>query len=182
MLSELRIAWERDFERDDDAGLLVLDGRGLDHRFVRADASFALDLGRGEFDEGMAGLRFSLPDWTFFSRTYLLANYRYVRDTPRISAALPTEVNQINAGAGLWLADRLQLAYGTAYGLDSGQRLASRGSVSYVSRCRCWSAGIDVVEDRTHNVFVGFRYTITGLGRDAGNFFAAPGAFGALGR
>jgi LPS-assembly protein len=181
MLSELRVAFEHDFERDA-IGRLIVDGRGLDHRFVRVDGSLAFDVEQRDFDEGLAGVRFSLPDYAIFSRTYLRTNYRYVRETPIISALIPTEVNQINAGFGFWLADRLQVSYRTAYSLDDRERLASRGSVLYASRCKCWTAGIDVVEDRTHDVFVGFRYTITGLGREPADFFSGGSSFRSLGR
>lgn len=172
------LSFQHDFDRPG-AGRLVVGGVGELRGRVAARGSLSWDVGQGAIDEGLADLRFSLGERGLLRVPYLSVGYRFLRVPPRVAALTQPGVNQLDMGTGFRLSDRLLVRYGISYSLDDGSRLAQSGTVLYASRCRCFTIGFDVVEDRTRDVFFRIRYSITGLGDRSDDPFASDqGLFG----
>lgn len=179
--ADLWISFQHDFDRDD-VGRLVVGGRGVWRGRLESEASLSFDAERTAIDEGLIGLRVPLPGFGLVRTPYVRSRYRYLRVPPAVGGLTQPEVNQLDVGAGLRLSDRLLLDYSLAYSLDDGSRIAQAGTLVYASRCRCFSIGFDVVEDRTRDVFFRIRYSITGLGdRQRDPFAATRGLFSSAG-
>lgn len=166
------ISFQHDFDQGD-AGQLVLGGQSDWRGRLAGAASLSLDAGEGQIDEALLGLRFLLPDWASLRSPYLSGRYRYLRVPPQITNVAQREIDQIDLGLGFRISERFAIDYSIAYSLEDGARLAQVGSVVYASRCKCFSIGFDVVEDRTRDVFFRVRYSITGLGNAGADPFAA---------
>jgi lipopolysaccharide assembly outer membrane protein LptD (OstA) len=170
--AEMWISYQHDFDQSG-AGRMITGGRASWRGRLDGEASLSWDAGGGSIDEGLVGLRWALPERGPLRAPYLASRYRYLRVPPAVSALTRPEVNQIDAGLGFRLGDRLLLDYSIAYSLDDGERLAQTGTLLYASRCRCFTIGFDVVEDRTRQVFFQIRYSITGLGDGRRDPFSA---------
>lgn len=171
------ISFQHDFDQGD-AGQLVIGGQSDWRGRLAGRASLSVDTGTGQIDEGLLGLRVGLPDWASLRSPYLSGRYRYLRVPPQVLYIAQREINQIDLGLGFRISERFAIDYSIAYSLEDGLRLAQVGSVVYASRCKCFSIGFDVVEDRTRDVFFRVRYSITGLGNaDSDPFAAVRGLF-----
>jgi len=181
MRSDLWVSFQHDFERGG-VGRLVAGGRGSWRGHLDGEASLSWDAGGRTIDEGLVGLRVGLPTPGLLQGAYVGSRYRYLRVPPAIATWTQPAVNQIDAGAGFRIADRLLLDYSVAYSLDDGSRISQVGTVLYASRCRCFTIGFDVVEDRTRDVYFRVRYSITGFGdRERDPFRAARGLYASPG-
>ena len=172
MLANLWLSFEHDFDQPDDVGRLIVGGVGEFGSSLSARASLAWDAEENAIDEGIASLMYRVGDRGWLRAPYLSAMYRYLRVPPRLAGVTNPAVNQLDLGAGLRISNRFLLRYGLVYSLDDGERLAQSGTLIYASRCRCFNIGFDVIEDRTRDVFVRIRYSITGLGDRDGDPFA----------
>lgn len=172
ILSELQLSYEYDWDRDDD-GQLVVDGRSFYRHWVTTHFSAALDVEGSHLDEANAGMAVRLPPSGPLTNNWAGVRYRYLRDVPAFTTILPQSVNQLDVSFGFQLLDRLQLRYGVVYSFEDDARIGSGGTILYASKCRCWAFGVDITEDRTHDIYFGFRYSITGLGDDSGDPFRA---------
>jgi len=170
--ADLWVSFQHDFDRSS-AGRLVVGGRGTWRGRVDGEAHISWDVGAGTIDEGLVGVRVGLGDPGPVRGAYVSTRYRYLRTPPPVAALTEPRVDQIDVGAGFRLAERLLLRYSLAWSVDDGSRLAQNGTLIYASRCRCFSIGFDVVEDRTRDVFFRVRYSITGFGDRARDPFAA---------
>jgi len=172
--ADLWLSFQHDFDRPG-PGRLVAGGVASLRGRLEGRASLSWDAGQGAIDEGLLETRVNLPHAGWLRSPYLLAGYRYLRVPPRIAALTQPGVNQLDAGAGFRVADRLLVGYRIAYSLDDGSRLTQSGTVLYASRCRCFTLGFDLVEDRTRGLYFRVRYSITGLGDRTGDPFGAVG-------
>jgi hypothetical protein len=170
--ADLWLSFQHDFDRAG-AGRLVAGSSAQLRPRLGAEASVAWDAGAGALDEGLLALRYGFADLGWLRSPYLSGRYRFLRTPPRVAALALPEIDQIDFGAGVRLAERLLLEYGIAYSLQDGARLSQTATVVYASRCQCFALGFDVVEDRTRDVYFRVRYSITGLGDRSGDPFAA---------
>ncbi len=155
-------------------GNLYLDGRA--HPWARADTWLIVgfDPDAGRLDEALLDLA-----WRFEPGHRLGLGYRYLRQVGRFFENFPyarqrfkdfdgefDRVNQITASGRLVLTERWALSYRGGFSFEKSPVLANRGGIEYFSRCGCWSAGIQVAQDRVDGVAVALTYSLTGLGRD----------------
>ncbi|MDP7571884.1 MAG: hypothetical protein QF391_09800, partial [Myxococcota bacterium] len=109
-----------------------------------------------------------------------LLDYRYIREVPEVFAAFPKQnhrfkefagefdsVNQLTGGARVAITREWSLSYRIAYSFERNVMLANVGSVDYVSRCGCWSAGVVLRQSRSRGASVSFSYSLLGLGDDS---------------
>ena len=150
----------------------ILDGRAYPTRRIRSRFNVDFDTDSGRLREALLGL-----GWRHPKGHGLSAGYRYVRDIPdtfedypasdRFEDFRPLErVDQLNAALRFAVTAQWSLAYRFAYSAESGTILANEGIIEYVSRCRCWAAGLELSADRARGVEVKVLYRIVGLGRD----------------
>ena len=172
---DLWASFQHDFDQGG-VGALVVGGRASWRGRVQGEGNLLWDASRREVDEGLAGLRVWFGDRGWLRRPYLSGRYRFLRIPPTLAALSQSQVNQVDGGVGFRLGDRFLLDYTISYSLDDRERLAQVGTVLYASRCKCFSIGFDVIEDRTRDVFFRVRYSITGLGgRDGDPFLGVRG-------
>jgi lipopolysaccharide assembly outer membrane protein LptD (OstA) len=150
----------------------ILDGRAYPTRRIRSRFNVDYDTESGRLAEALAGVA-----WTHAKGHGLSAGYRYVRDIPDTFEDYPASdrfkdfrsierVDQLNAALRFAVTAQWSLAYRFAYSAESGTILANNGIIEYVSRCRCWAAGLELSADRARGVEVKVLYRIVGLGRD----------------
>ncbi len=158
-----------------DFGVIYLDAHL--RPWERADTRFILgiDPEAGEVDEALVDL-----EWRFPGGHRAGIGYRYLRRVgrffedftfaPRRYGSFTDEfdrVNQIVGSLRLTLSERWSLTYRGGFSFEESLLIANRGGIEYLSRCRCWSAGVEVAQDRVRGVSVSFRYELVGLGRAA---------------
>jgi lipopolysaccharide assembly outer membrane protein LptD (OstA) len=181
LLGEFGLGIDYDFASGGRVGRFVAEGRHIRLGWTLNRFQVALDAKRGKVDEVFAVTSVRWP-WRIGTRF----GYRYVPDGPDFFEALQTdkfegfssdfdEINQIFASVSLPLFDRFRLRYQANYTFSGSFFLTNSGSLDYISRCRCWAAGIQLSESRDENLRFQFRYTLVGLGDDADNPFRGVG-------
>jgi len=137
-----------------------------------------LDAHAGEVDDAAAELRwrpFDTARWRVPARLELRGGYRFLRDVPPfleafdagddLAAGLP-DTTQVEGGASVrW--GPLRLGYDLAAAPADGGLLRQAGFVDYLSRCGCWSAGVELRDDRVQGLQGFLRLALTGIGTPA---------------
>ncbi|MAI78614.1 MAG: hypothetical protein CL917_06725 [Deltaproteobacteria bacterium] len=163
IFSEIRLGFEHDFDQAS-VGQLLIDGQSFYRNWVRLDYSMAWDVESADFDEAIAGVRFSPPKWGPLSRSSFGVGYRYLRVPPDLAVLTEDRVSQLEINVGLRFSERLQVQYRANYSLEYNDLLTQVGTFIYASTCRCFTLGFDLGEDRNSDLFVRLRYSIIGLG------------------
>jgi lipopolysaccharide assembly outer membrane protein LptD (OstA) len=179
--ADFTLSAEYDFAQNE-WGSILLDGHAYPWNGPQTRFAFGYDVENGRIDEAMIDMSTALP-----YRASASVRYRYLRRIPRFFEAFRSEedfekfergfmrVNQFDFSVRLPLAEvaasiplisRFTLIYALSYSFEEKLRLGNRGGIEYVSKCKCWAAGLDIREDRVRGVEIGFRYTLLGLGDD----------------
>jgi lipopolysaccharide assembly outer membrane protein LptD (OstA) len=156
-------------------GTLYLDGRAYPFPGAVSRFNVGFDMDDAELVEGL--LEFN---WEDDRGDSFLLDYRYIREVPEVFAAFPKQnhrfkefagafdsVNQLTGGARVAITREWSLSYRIAYSFERNVMLANVGSVDYVSRCGCWSAGVVLRQSRSRGASVSFSYSLLGLGDDS---------------
>lgn len=180
-----------DWDLDDDGAIgdLLVDARLLHLGPVasRLKATFNPEskaLKEGEAELGI-GWRF---DAGFVRRVSLGTRYRYLRRLPAFFETVrgdvsaqrqgDTVLNQLDIRSQIELSARARLSYQSVYSLAEAKAgfLRNRGMIEYVSKCRCWGAGVALYQERRVGLGGGFMIRFLGLGDDESDLF--EGGFG----
>ncbi|MGH0035554.1 MAG: LPS-assembly protein LptD [Myxococcota bacterium] len=170
-------AWDLD---DRELGDFVIDGRTGRWKGVSSTFHLTVDPAESQVTEGLVDLRWRAP----FDVTMAL-RYRYLEDIPFFFESYRgensdrfdefeegfTRVSQIDAEMSIPLFDRLVLGGKITYSIEDDLRLRTRGSIDYVSKCRCWAAGVEIRDSRNDGIQTSFRFTILQPGSNLKNPF-----------
>jgi hypothetical protein len=175
------VDWE--FTGQEGLGNLYLEGRVFPGRLLRTHVRSAFNPRAATFEEGEVGFQLRIPGLDrLVRRLGVGATYRYRRDLPRFAESArgdpsdvgsrDTHLNQLDWNASVVLTERIRLRYRATYSLVKGTGLIQgRGSLDYVSKCRCWSIGVSVFQEREQNFGGGIQIQILGLGKQGGSLF-----------
>jgi len=151
-----------------------LDARA--HPWERSDAWLVLGLDpeQGRLDEALVdlGWRFEKGHRLGFDYRYLqqvgrfFEDFRYARKRFRRFEGEFRRVHEVGGRARWMLGERWALSYRGGFSFEEAIVLANRGGVEYFSRCGCWSAGVELAQDRVRGVSLSFVYSLTGFGKD----------------
>ncbi len=167
---ELSAAYEA---ADGEFGNLYLDARAYPWKGADTWLILGFDPEQARLDEALLDLA-----WQSRSGHRLGFGYRYRRRVGRFYEDFRfyqrfsdfkgefNRINQVVGSARLLITDRLALSYQGGFSFEDSILLANQGGIEYFSRCKCWSAGISVAQNRVSGVSVSFSYSLTGLGRD----------------
>jgi lipopolysaccharide assembly outer membrane protein LptD (OstA) len=155
-------------------GDVVLDGRAYPVERTQARFNLSFDPNRARADEALAELT-----WRHPSGNGLSLSYRFLRDTPQVFENFGSgsrwksfhdlgRVNQVDGSLRFAILKQWTLGYRIAYSFDQDLMIANRGSIEYMSRCKCWALGVELSEDRARGVEVKVLYRLVGLGREIG--------------
>jgi lipopolysaccharide assembly outer membrane protein LptD (OstA) len=187
-LGDVTLSQAWDFE-DHSIGDFVVDGRTGRWKGINSTFHMTVDADASKVKEGLIDLRWRAP---FDVSMYL--RYRYLRDIPLFFESFRgenadrfdefksgfTHVSQIDAQISIPLMDRIVLGGEITYSIEDDLRLRTRGSVDYVSKCRCWAAGVELRDTRNDGLQTTFRFTILQPGSNLKNPFqqgAGPFSF-----
>jgi lipopolysaccharide assembly outer membrane protein LptD (OstA) len=185
LLADFELSGDYDFQRGG-MGRLVLDGRSF--RIARMNTHFHLtyDPEEGHIDEGLMDVNLRLP----FDAN-LGARYRYLRRIPlffesfkgeldRFKDADPDSdrVSQVDGTLRIPIGESLALGYTGIYSIEDDLLLSNRGTIEYISRCKCWAIQFELNDHRTLGLQYSVRYTLLGLGDDRANPFAGKTPYG----
>jgi len=176
------LSFKNDFQ-DDRLRNLYLDGRLYPSQHTRARFNLGYDFDASQISEALASLGWSSP------RGHdLVIGYRKIKNVPRFFEDFNTrpdrfrkfknssvEVNQIDFFGRWAVTPSWALTYNVSYAIAQSLAFTNRGGVEYISRCKCWAVRVQVENDRTAGVRIGFNYTIIGLGDDAIRPFSGAG-------
>ncbi|GEM_PF-828667 len=177
---ELLTAVDWDFA-EGGIGNVLLDGRLMPTGPFSARAVLAFDPGAAAVDEGGVDLTFQRRlDLFLMRRLTISAGYRYRRMIPPVLESNRGiveigelgSVNQIIGRVNLELTSRFRVRYSSVYKLaERDEFIRNQVTVEYVSKCRCWSIGATVGEDRRDQIRGGLMFRFLGLGDGKENLF-----------
>ena len=64
------------------------------------------------------------------------------------------------------IVERWRISYRIAYSFERSLLLGNRGALEYISRCKCWSARIEIAQSRSSGVEFALLYRLLGLGQE----------------
>ena len=162
-------------------GNVLLDGRLMRTGPISARGVLAFDPEAVAVDEGGLDLRFGRRlDLFLIRRLSMSAGYRYRGKLPPllennrgiVEIGELDAVNQITGRVAVDLTSRLRVAYSSVYKLaNRDEFIVNRVTVQYVSKCRCWSIGATVTEDRRDQIRGALMFRLIGLGDGKENLF-----------
>jgi lipopolysaccharide assembly outer membrane protein LptD (OstA) len=182
-LGDVTVSQAWDFE-DNEIGDFVIDGRTGRWKGLSSTFHLTVDAASPEVREGLVDLRWRAPyDVTLGLR------YRYLEEIPLFFESFRgenadrfndfeegfTRVSQIDAEMSVPLFDRIVLGGKITYSIEDDLRLRTRGSIDYVSKCRCWAAGIELRDSRNDGIQTSFRFTLLQPGSNLKNPFQQGG-------
>jgi lipopolysaccharide assembly outer membrane protein LptD (OstA) len=163
-----------DFANGGNVGNFILDGVGGWGTDTRFRFNFGFDPGDREIDEILAEIGWSGGGpWTAH------LSYRYLNQIPRFFEDFSSSsdrfddfkddfnhVNQIDVRLAYQFSENWSIRYQVARSFETKILLANRGSVEYLSKCKCWAAGIELRQNRQFGFEFGVTYRLVGLGND----------------
>jgi lipopolysaccharide assembly outer membrane protein LptD (OstA) len=169
--AELTLLESYDFDKDK-FGLAIADGSVVMQRFGTTRVHLGVDPEAVNLSEALVDWRYRHEDG---HRIWL--GYRYLRDIPNVFEDFGTgerfdnfsaisRIDQLFADLRLQVTQRWQLGYRLSYSFESDLVLQNAGLIEYLSKCGCWSAGIELAEDRASGLQVRAVYRLVGLGND----------------
>lgn len=180
--ADLITALDVDFANDSSLGNFHLESR------IFPVGPLALRL-RGSFNpetvavkEGEIDLALRVPVPERIARlTRVGTRYRYLRRVPRFSESYRGEtgesregdngLNQLDLYGRIELTARVRLTYSSVLTLTDNEFIRNRGTLEYVSRCRCWGIGFTAQHERRQGWGGGFEIRFLGLGDEATGLF-----------
>jgi lipopolysaccharide assembly outer membrane protein LptD (OstA) len=155
LAAELRVLSSYDLE-EQDTGLVIFEGGLITPGFGATRGHVALDPeNAGEISEG-------LFDWRYRHRDghRLWLGYRFVRDIPDVFEDFGTgerfdnftdidRIDQVYADLRAQITQRWLAGYRVSYSFESELLIQNAGFVEYLSKCGCWSLGVELGWDRT---------------------------------
>jgi len=184
---ELLTAVDWDFA-EGGLGNVLLDGRLMPTGPISARAVLAFDPEAAAVDEGGVDLLFQRRlDLFLMRRLTINAGYRYRRMIPPVLESNRGiveigelgAVNQIIGRVGVELTSRFRVRYASVYKLaERDEFIRNEVTVEYVSKCRCWSIGATVGEDRRDQIRGGLMFRFIGLGDGDGKENLFDSGFG----
>lgn len=157
-------------------GNLLLDGVAYPLQAIRSRFHASYDLANGRMDEALFDVGYTHPAGHVIS-----GGYRLIQDTPLFFEDFLVvrsgvtdrfrnfqdigRVDQLFGNFALSLTKQWSISYTVAYSLDKKLNLANTGTILYTSRCRCWSLGLRVTDDRARGPQFRVLYEVLGLGK-----------------
>ena len=177
---ELLTAVDWDFA-EGGLGNVLLDGRLMPTGPISARAVLAFDPEAAAVDEGGVDLVFQRRlDLFLMRRLTFNAGYRYRRMIPPVlennrgivEIGELGAVNQIIWRVGVELTSRFRVRYSSVYKLaERDEFIRNEVTAEYVSKCRCWSIGATIAEDRRDQIRGALMFRLIGLGDGKENLF-----------
>jgi len=161
-----------DFESSEFGGVLI-DGRVAPWRFGSLRFHATLDPEEVELDEALLDYDYSHRDGHGAR-----VDYRFLRNVANTFEDFGTSdrfddvreenrVHQLGGRITLALTRHITASYRMSYSIESGRLVANQGQIEYLSKCGCWTAGIQIDADRARGVGIKFLYSLVGLGKEA---------------
>ncbi len=166
-----------------DRGNFYLDGEFWPLGNLHSRLVFGYDYEDTRVSEGLASLAWSSP-----AGHDLSLRYRFLREIPPFFEAFRfdrerfrrfeegfEQVNQIELFARWAFLPRWGATWNSTYSLEESIFLDNRVGLEYVSACACWAVRVELEDDRSRGLSVGFDYRIFGLGEDRTRPFQGGG-------
>ncbi|MEE9607222.1 MAG: LPS assembly protein LptD [Myxococcota bacterium] len=173
LLADFTLQAGYDFETSRFASL-YLDGRAYPFEGATARFNLGFDPEDAQLDEALFEV-----SWRAEAGHSAGLTYRFLRDIPQFFENYPYEDNRFDSpktsfgrinqieGAVRWAVTRgWSIHYRGVYSFESSLLIGNLGGIEYTSRCRCWSAGVEVSQDRERGIRFSLLYRLTGLGDD----------------
>jgi lipopolysaccharide assembly outer membrane protein LptD (OstA) len=185
ILGDLATAIDYDFSDSGGLGAIVAEGHVFPVGPMAGSFRAAWDPEALAFEEGGAQVTLSFADDNpFVQRLTFFGGYSYLRRPPRFfesdasdSSAFESsgdsELNQLDFAVQIEVIRRWRLTYGAIYELAKDARgfIRNRGMVEYVSKCKCWGAGVRLDYENRDGFQGGFMIRFIGLGDERGSIF-----------
>lgn len=166
-----------------DRGGFYLDGEFWPLGNLHSRLVFGYDYEDTRVSEGLASLAWSSP-----AGHDLSLRYRFLREIPPFFEAFRFDrdrfrrfeegfekVDQIELFARWAFLPRWGATWNSTYSLEESIFLDNRVGLEYVSACACWAVRVELEEDRSRGLSLGFQYRVFGLGEDRTRPFQGGG-------
>lgn len=181
---DLVTALDWDFTNHGGLGNFYAEGRLFPIGPLSARVRGAINPKSGSIHEGEVGFTLRLPVPGILLRAVSIApDYRYRRRVPLFAESYRGEsgsqeagddkLNQLSWTSRVELTERVRLSYRGVYTfVQDGGFLQNRGTVEYVSKCRCWGVGVSLYHEKEQGFAGGLQIRFLGLGdRSGGSLF-----------
>jgi len=158
---------------DSDFGIIFVGGHAYPYERSRLWVNFGFDPQEMQITEVLLQLAHVTR-----AGHEMRADYRYLRDVPRFYEDFEsssdrfeeftesfTRISQVRLFGRYAINRQWSVYQKVAYSIEDSLLLKSRTGVDYVSKCRCWSAGVELGVNRSRGVSFNLVYRLLGMGK-----------------
>ena len=173
LLADFSAGFAYDF-LDNQPGWFVMDGSVYPAENIRVTYNLGYDLEDTRIEEALLGAGWFTP-----TGHNLGVRYRFLRQIPQFFEDFRrsderfedfeagfTRINQVELFARWAVTRSWALLWSFRYSIEQNLLLTNRGSVEYISKCKCWAVRVSGSNERSRGFEFGFEYILLGLGDD----------------